>query len=387
VAGAGPAGALAAWHLARAGLGVVVLEKARPPRPKVCGGGVVARGWRLLPAVDATAPPSLALDTLEVAVAVLGHLARVERRAPIVHMVMRADFDAWLLGRAVAAGAEVRADCPVLAIGRDDAGLEVVTPRGRLRARFLLGADGAASAVARLAGWPPHAAIAPALEAEAALLAGGSRGTARFDLLTPPGGYAWAFPKRAHLSVGGATTRRPGPALGPALAAYLARNGLSPDAVFDLHGWTVPLRPRAGAPARSRVLLLGDALGLADPVTLEGISHAMLSGLLAARALLEARLVPGAAERGYAAALARHVFPELRVARALARFLYGPESLARALLARLGRRAAEALTDVFMGERSWRGIVGMREARWPFERPNPANPAALHALARTARSD
>src|SRR5262249_20668375 len=137
---------------------------------------------------------------------------------------------------------------------------------------------------------------------------------ARFDLGTPPGGYGWIFPKAEHLSVGvgiftrDAARRR----LRDELHGYLQAVGLGEARVRSIRGAPIPVRPRADA-ARGRVLLAGDAAGLADPLTGEGISLAILSGRLAAESLLTARLDPREAARTYLASLRRSVLGELRV--------------------------------------------------------------------------
>jgi flavin-dependent dehydrogenase len=121
------------------------------------------------------------------------------------------------------------------------------------------------------------------------------------------------------------------------------------------------VRPRREA-ARGRVLLAGDAAGLADPLTGEGISLAILSGRLAAESLLAARLDPAAAARVYLAALRRGLLGDLRIARGLAWVLYRRPGLARRLLPPLGQLAGEALSEVVAGRRTYRALVGSGRA-------------------------
>jgi flavin-dependent dehydrogenase len=121
------------------------------------------------------------------------------------------------------------------------------------------------------------------------------------------------------------------------------------------------VRPRPDA-ARGRVLLAGDAAGLADPLTGEGISLAVRSGRLAAESLLASRLDPGPAARAYLAALGRDILGELRIARGLAWVLYRRPGLVRRLVPRLGQLAGEALTEVVAGRRTYRGLVGSGRA-------------------------
>jgi flavin-dependent dehydrogenase len=241
----------------------------------------------------------------------------------------------------------------------------VETSGGPLRARILLAADGATGPTARAAGWTAPLETVPALEAEVQVpprvLARYADG-ARFDLGVPDGGYGWVFPKGAHLSVGvgafarGAVRRR----LRGELGRYLRVVGLGDATLMRVRGAPIPVRPRRDA-VRGRVFLAGDALGLADPLTGEGISLAIRSGRLAAESLLVARLDPGAAGAIYARSLRREILGELRIARVLAWVLYRRRGLVRRLVPRLGQLAGEALTEVVVGRRTYRGLV--RSAR------------------------
>jgi geranylgeranyl reductase family protein len=382
VVGGGPAGASAALHLAHAGVRVLLLERATLPRYKTCGGGVVGRVFRDLPGglglpVEATCHRLLArfadADTT----------VTVAREAPIVTMTMRADLDRALVEAARAAGAEVRTGTPLAALRTGEDLVEVEAGGARVRAAFVVGADGATGATARLAGWGEGPPGVPALEAEvrvAPRVHERFAGTARFDLGCPAGGYGWVFPKRAHLSVGVASMRRGAARLREALARYLHVMGLGEAAGIEVHGYLVPLGPRRQGLARGRVLLVGDAAGLADPLTGEGISGAVRSGRLAAEALVAGALAPAAVTRAYGAALSAAVLPELRVARCLARVLYERPRLVRHLAPRAGALAARALTDVFLGERTYRSLVSrpaayVRLAGAALSRPRPAAPA------------
>jgi flavin-dependent dehydrogenase len=183
----------------------------------------------------------------------------------------------------------------------------------------------------------------------------------RFDVGTVPFGYAWVFPKTAHLSVGVLTTRRGAINLHGQLEEYLRVIGLAPQSM-ERHGFVIPVRPRAGPLARERMLLVGDAAGFADPVTAEGISFATQSGKLAADAIVASELDPPRARAAYHAAL-RPMLAELRVARMLARLLYEHPRPRRWVFRRVGQRLVEAITDVFMGARTYRGsLAGLAAA-------------------------
>jgi geranylgeranyl reductase family protein len=360
VVGAGPAGATTAFALARVGLDVVLLDRAALPRDKTCGGGVVARALAALPpGVDI--PVERRLGRVESRFVGAGVSVTVERETPLVCMTRRARLDLALAVAAREAGAVMETAC---ALERADVAPDHVrleTTRESLRARLVVAADGATGPTARAAGWTEPLASVPALDAEVAApphLLARFADRARFDLGTPPGGYAWVFPKADHLSVGvgvftrGAARRR----LRDELSQYLHAVGLGEATVRSIRGAPIPVRPR-GRPARGRVLLVGDAAGLADPLTGEGISLAILSGRLAAESIIAAGLDAGAAARRYAASLRRTMLGELRIARGLAWVLYCRPGLALRLVPRLGQLAGEALTEVVAGRRTYRSLV------------------------------
>lgn len=365
VVGAGPAGATAALVLARAGVDVALLDRASLPRDKTCGGGVVARAFEALPR-GVEVPVERRLGRVESHFVGTGVAVAVERPAPLVHMAMRAPLDLALAEAARTAGAALGAQHAVerVALGGDDVLLE--TSRGAWRARFLIAADGATGSVARGAGWVDPLPTVPALEAEvevrASVLARHTAG-ARFDLGVPSGGYGWVFPKARHLSVGVGVFTRGGARrrLREELSRYLERVGLGGGSVTRVRGAPIPVRPRRDV-ARGRCLLAGDAAGLADPLTGEGISLAIRSGRLAAESLLATGLDARGAAQKYRAALEREILGELRIARGLAWVLYGRPELVRHLAPRLGQLAGEALTEVVAGRRTYRDLIASARA-------------------------
>jgi flavin-dependent dehydrogenase len=236
--------------------------------------------------------------------------------------------------------------------------VEIISDRESYRAKFLVAADGVHSPTAKAAGWPDLSDLAPALEYE--LYPAGAGDFARFtemprfDFNTIDAGYAWIFPKREHLSVGILSTQRVCPELRAKLAEYLRQLGLEQVGRVERHGYLIPLAPRRGPLARDRVLLVGDAAGLVDPVTAEGISHAILSGQLAATALTEGRLEADQVGRIYQALLEKHILGELRAARFLARLLYRHPRIRNGAFRLQGQKLCDFITRVIMGESGYR---------------------------------
>ena len=117
----------------------------------------------------------------------------------------------------------------------------------------------------------------------------------------------------------------------------------------QMHGYVIPVGPMPVL-ARQRVLLTGDAAGLADPLTAEGISQALQSGIWAAEALVQGAGDAAQTERLYQAHLEEHFMPQYRAARTLASWCYGQPRIRDALLRHFGPRLAGRTMDVFMGE-------------------------------------
>lgn len=360
IVGTGPAGGSAALELAGHGLKVVVIEKAQLPRYKTCGGGVLWRAAKLLP-IDI----SSAVDR-DCHVAELIHhdpdlRFSCHRTDPIVRMVMRDRFDAHLIESAVArGGVTLRVGTTVKSVSVHTEAVVLATSGGDISARFVIAADGVNSAVARALGLPALRGVVPALECEAHYpdeIARPLAEAARFDFGLVPAGYGWVFPKSGHLSIGVGTTRRGAANLPLEYERYLQRLQLPRADHEERHGYMIPCRPRARLFDTPRVLLVGDAAGLADPVTAEGITAGILSGQLAARAVLDGRDTPSRVNRAFANALDGALLRDLRVARALAWLLYERPRWCATLLRRHGGGMSELMTRIVTGETTYRAAV------------------------------
>ena len=145
------------------------------------------------------------------------------------------------------------------------------------------------------------------------------------------------------------------------LARYLERVGLGEASVMRVRGAPIPVRPRRVA-ARGRVLLAGDAAGLADPLTGEGISLAIRSGVSRPSRCSPRGSTRAARPAGTGRRCGREILGELRIARGLAWVLYGRPGLVRRLVPRLGQLAGEALTEVVAGRRTYRDLIGSGRA-------------------------
>lgn len=333
VVGAGPAGSQAARTAAARGLKVLLLDKEEFPRPKACGGLLSAKACAALGLMLPAALPERRIEGVRL-IGPDGETA-VTRTGPFLGWTAdRAAFDAFLVEEAVRAGAEFRPGTAFLSLEDASAGrISLRTSRGELSAYALIGADGSLSSVARtlapgsLPAWRSALALSTLLSLPAARLEevfGGGR-TVNFYCLPLPYAFGWAFPYRERVNLGLGAWAGAATAL-PQLMAGFARQlqlswGITPQAV-EVRGAYLPAGGLAFRPGRGRVLLVGDAAGLVDPFSGEGIYFALRSGQLAAETLAGCLGTPGAspnsAPRLYAAACRRELLGELRLALALA---------------------------------------------------------------------
>jgi flavin-dependent dehydrogenase len=206
-------------------------------------------------------------------------------------MTQRSRLDALLVERAVEAGAELHERDPVREIEHGADAVTVRTTRGVYRGRVLIGADGTNGIVARAAGLDGPRDLAVAFEGNVGFPDGLPREwqeTAALDLGSIPGGYGWLFPKGDHVNVGIGGWKYTGPTLRARLDEVARHYGLAPERLTALRGYHLPVRRRGARIARGRVALVGDAAGLVDPLSGEGIYAAILSGRAAARHALAA---------------------------------------------------------------------------------------------------
>lgn len=359
VVGSGPSGACAAWRLAKAGMAVAVIEKAALPRYKTCGGGLVGRVMQALP-MDARHVIEQDCHTAQLNFLDTELSFTTHRHSPIISMTMRSRFDFAILSAAQTAGAAVHQRCAVENVSFHGDFVTLVTRMGSMSAKFVVAADGALSTVARTMGLADEPTLIPALEYEVTVLhdrLDTFHGMARFDFGLLPHGYAWVFPKQHHLSIGVLSMARGGSDLKHSIARYLDRLGLGSVTQIERHGFLIPIRPRRGPFVDKRVLFVGDAAGFTDPVTGEGISFAVRSGLMAAQALIDGQLEEESVRQAYTRGVAETILPELRAGRVLARLLYDFPRTRSWAFSRQGQRLCEAVTDVMTGKRTYRDLA------------------------------
>jgi geranylgeranyl reductase family protein len=356
IAGAGPSGSTTAYHLAKAGARVLLLDRAEFPREKPCGGGVTARAFDRAP-VDLTPVVEQVVNKVRFSYR-LGDPFDYTYPQTLVYMTQRLRLDGFLLEQAIEAGADFHGGSIVRGIELEKDGVRLSANGDAYEAGALVGADGANGVVARGAGLHPVQDPPVALEANfpyECVPAEWSDMLA-LELGSMPGGYGWSFPKADHFNVGCGGWNADGGRLRPHLAALRDHYGLEAVQMQNLRGHHLPTRDEGAPIVRGRVLLVGDAAGLVDPMSGEGIYSAFVSGHLAAARLL--RFLDGADADlyPYEAAVERELMADIRAAKLL-RDAYHYKPWPCYFMLRRSERFKVMLCQLITGEHSYAGYL------------------------------
>lgn len=357
IIGAGPAGSQAAYHLAAAGWSVLLLDKARFPRRKVCGGGLTERGRKKIP-FDITP-----VVHQTVTWGYLGFRGRkvctIEGHQPIAHLVDRTSFDDFLRQKAAEKGATCQQGERVIKISQTGEGVIVQTDQANYQSRFAIGADGVHSQVARQLGLLAGSPTSLAVEARLALPPDRQSGLTdgiTFDFGTLPWGYGWIFPKHDHLNVGVFRNWPGRRASRRQLLRFIRQHpGLDEGQILDIRAYPGPTGGDKGPRHQGRVLLAGDAAQLADPWLGEGISYALISSRIAAETLLAAGRAATPDLAPYSDRIEREILSQFRTARKIA-VLVG---LFYGLNVQFLKRSAllqGMIADLLCGEQSYQAV-------------------------------
>jgi geranylgeranyl reductase family protein len=356
VVGAGPAGSSAARRLSTGGARVLLLDKARFPRDKPCGGGVTVRAAGVL-GVDISPVVERTVHGVYLSLK-LGHGFARRCAEPLTYLTQRRRLDAFLADTAVRAGAVFHDGEALRSVELTDAGATVRTAGGSHSATVLIGADGANGSVARQTGLLGRRDVALALEGNIPCRGGVPerwRDLIGMDLGGIPGGYGWLFPKGDHLNVGVGGWLYLAAEMRARLARLCAFYGVDETRMYGLRGHHLPVRAAGSPLARERVALVGDAAGLIDPLSGEGIYAAIYSGHAAADAALDLLAGKSASLAPYAARVERVLAPDLRASRRFQDLFYLVPGLYVAILER-SDRVWSLLARLIRGEQSYVGF-------------------------------
>ncbi|MGK7918991.1 MAG: geranylgeranyl reductase family protein [Trichodesmium sp.] len=279
IVGAGPAGGTAAYHLAKKGRSVLVIEKESLPRIKACGGGVspaIAQWFDF----DLTPAISLKVNKIRYTWKLEDP---VETDLPIpMWMVKRDVFDHFLMQKATEQGAELREQTEVTGIEFKSDHWEVKTNKEPVTGRYLIAADGAKGPMAKWLGFK-ESKKRQSMVFEAPL--NDSNQNATFEFGSVKNGNIWGFPKADSFSINIATFRGGEPKnLSQDLMEYLKQIGLSANQNQFLEH-PISLWDGDKNLHTQNAVLAGEAASLSDPLSAEGIRPSIFSGVKAAEAI------------------------------------------------------------------------------------------------------
>jgi len=296
-------------------MSVLLLEKSEFPRDKPCGGGVNVRTARILP-YDVAPVVERTIYGLRASIRQASEFT-LRSTEPLSYLTQRLRLDAYMAEQAVSYGAILQERAAVREIERR-ADHVVVRAAGRaFEGRALVAADGANGRTARLAGLSVERTAGVAIEGNI-VPAGGVpsplQDTLGLDVGSPPGGYGWIFPKGDHVNIGVGGWRHIGPSLRPRLDELTRYYRYDPRALTGVRGHLLPMRRANSVLANRETALVGDAAGLLDPLTGEGVYSAVWSGQAVAPHIAD--FIEGRAPDllGYAAEVERVLVPELELA-------------------------------------------------------------------------
>ncbi|WP_019506349.1 geranylgeranyl reductase family protein [Pleurocapsa sp. PCC 7319] len=289
IVGAGPAGASAAYHLAKKGHSILVIEKNSFPRAKSCGGGVspAIAEW-----FDFDFSPVVQNNVSEVKYTFkMGDPAEVRlKNVTPMWMVQRDQFDSFLMEQATSQGVEFKDGTEVTNVTLQGDSWQVDTNNGAFTGKYLIAADGANSMVAKLLGFDAPQTIAAASLQVPGEVSDRRKTMAFFDFGSLKNGFMWCFPKADGYSLSAAYVRNPkGKAdeLKKQLTKYAELFDLDPSqGQYTEHPLNLWQQDRILH--SDRALLVGEAAGIVDPLIGEGIRPAMFTGIKAAEAVSSA---------------------------------------------------------------------------------------------------
>ena len=367
IAGAGPTGSILAYELAKQGVKVLLLEKHKFPRNKVCAGGVTVRAASVLPFNF----DELILSTIygvRLSFKMVPKKVRVYDQ-PLAYMVMRDIFDDFLASKARQAGAVLEEGVEIRHVEIKADNVAIITNLEAFSTPILVGADGANSAVVRSLGLKEGFEYGIALNGHIAVnreVYSTWNGLMGLDYGVP-GGYAWIFPKKNCLAVGAGSSFREAKKLRPYTLRLIQSYDLGSIVEQQIQGHLMPSKKRATALSNQRVLLVGDAAGLIDPLAGEGMYYGIRSSHLAAatlRKFLEGKI---ADMSEYDGAISREIMPELGISRTIQRLNSFTPRFFFYLLEE-NDRVWRAFCKMLRGEKTYQSLVNSLNPalRWLF---------------------
>lgn len=316
IVGAGPAGSSLAFSLSKSGLSTILFDRENFPRNKLCGGGLPAKVLDILPFnIDHLIENKV--DSIGLSWK-LGNDFFKTYPKPLIYTVDRSKFDNFIVNLAKQAGTVFCDGEPATAFNFENNLFKISTIKRNISARVLVGADGSHSKVAEfLSLWPiDYSHIALQVEVSSELISRKRFG--KTSILLDWGflndGYAWVFPKDEKALIGVQVPIKQGQKANSYLLDFLSYIGIDKKNV-KVEGHLIPHRIRNNSISKENALLVGDAAGLADYWTGEGMYYALKSSQIASKHILSFLRGEVATMKGYDLEINSSIMPELRASR------------------------------------------------------------------------
>lgn len=362
IVGAGPAGALTGYLLALKNIKVLIIDKKAYPRYKACGGGITRRAGSLLP-FDFS--PVIEDKTFTVKLLFKDQtLFDRTMDQPITWMVMRNRFDNYIVEQAVKNGAVFQDQTAFISLSGKPGDLSVKTSGGHFAARLVVGADGVNTQTAKALGLTLKRDTMVAVEGEVypddpdALHR--FQGSTHYDFGVVPKGYGWIFPKKDHLSIGVGSFSGKLDGWRQTFNDYCTLKNISPKSrIHPLKGHLIPCHPKKGdVLGKPEGLLVGDAAGITDPITGEGIYYAFKGAEIASRVIAESLASGYGNMSGYSGLMHSEFLHDMVCANRLSCLLYGFPRFSRLMLKRFGETLGDNMVRVIAGEQTYTELYG-----------------------------
>jgi geranylgeranyl reductase family protein len=357
IVGAGPAGGAAAYHLAKRGRSVLVLEKESLPRYKPCGGGVspqIAEWFDF----DFSPVISLKIDTLRFTWKMGDPVdAKLTQAKEPIWLVRRDEFDHFLVQKAQEQGATLQDGTEVKGISWQGDRWQVNTAQGVVEGRYVVAADGAKGMMANWLGFKDRKRrLAGALEAEAPAQISGPQAV-HFEFGMVKNGYIWNFPKADGYSIGVGTFRGGEQQdFKKVLAEYATMFGIDMKTAKQ-YGHPLCLWDGNQTLHTQNALLVGESACVVDPMTAEGIRPSIYSGVKAAVAIDGAIAGDGNALAQYTETINSEWGADMAWAQKLASVFYRVPGVAY----KVGIKrpsASEKMAQILCGELRYSDVAG-----------------------------
>lgn len=360
VLGGGPAGSHTAERLARAGVKTILLDE-KLAWEKPCGGGLTYKAYDKYPYIAENTTPKRKIQDSYLTAPRAGRVKLTLDRPLMIYA--RQDLNRMLLERAEDAGVQIE-KTRVLGAERTAAGWNIRTPQGSILADYCVLATGARNSLRNLG---------TEYTAKDTMFALGyyvpaDRDAVDIEFLDGVEGYIWVFPRCGHLSVGICGKGQPASVLRLRLEAYMREHGLPMEGA-TFYGHMLPSL-ESGSWLRNRLsgdgwLAVGDAGGLVDPITGEGLYYALRSSDLASQVLLNDQVAPGAKAAMYHQTIGKDFMDDLAFGASLARRVFlqkvplfggAPDAMVR--LVRRSQKFQHLMQDLFAGTQPYLDLKG-----------------------------